>query len=325
MRMIKNMLKSDRKEKRIGNKVVRLLGLCILLAIFQTACSWTQIEPEQVSETAIQVYYLSKDETSLVYQWYEPVSEDPEIRLEELINRMKTVPEKVDMKAPLLYGFDLLDYYIEGGQAVIIVGEEYRQLSPSTEILVRAAIVRTVTQIDGVNYVSMMVGADPLTDAKGNPVGVMTAEMFIDNEGSEINAYEQKTFRLYFANASGDGLVEVNQLVVYNSNISMERIIVEQLIAGPTNTETYPVINPDTGINSITIADGICYVNLNEQFLIQTNNVKPEVSIYAIVNSLVEISNVNKVQIMVNGETNVMYQESLSLETIYERNLDLIQ
>ena len=49
-----------------------------------------------------------------------------------------------------------------------------------------------------------------------------------------------------------------------------------------------------------------------------------EVTIYSITNSLVELPNVNKVQIAVDGETNISYRENVSLNTVFERNLDLL-
>ena len=49
-----------------------------------------------------------------------------------------------------------------------------------------------------------------------------------------------------------------------------------------------------------------------------------DVTIYSITNSLVELPNVNKVQISVNGETNLFYRENVNLATVFERNLDLL-
>ena len=47
--------------------------------------------------------------------------------------------------------------------------------------------------------------------------------------------------------------------------------------------------------------------------------------IYSIVNSLVELSNVNKVQIAVNGKTDIVFRETFNLVNLYERNLELIK
>ena len=193
-------------------------------------------------------------------------------------------------------------------------------------MLVRAAIVRTLTQIEGIQYVTFQIKSEPLTDASGTVIGIMNADMFIDNAGNEINTYEKVKLTLYYANEDGDGLKAVNRTVVYNSNIAMERLVVEQLIAGPREEEkVFPTINPDTKVVSVNVKDGICYVNLDSAFLTQIYNVTSEVTIYSVINSLVELSNVNKVQISINGDTNVNYKENISFSTVFERNLELVE
>ncbi|MBP3468055.1 MAG: GerMN domain-containing protein [Lachnospiraceae bacterium] len=320
-----------RTEKcELKNKICFRGWMIVMLAlVFLSACGTDRDMPEQTedmdSSSMIQVYYLNKEGTALIAQPYEMVAEEQNEQIRTLLEVMGTAPDNIDMKAPLLLGFSIISYQVEGSQIVIKADETYKQLPAATEILVRAALVRTLTQIDGLDCVSIMIGEEPLLDHNGNPVGGLTADMFIDNQGSEINAYEQASLRLYFANETGNALVEVSQLVVYNSNISIERVVVDQLIAGPSNTESYPTINPNTKVNSVTIADGVCYVNLDRTFLTQPYNVTPEVAIYSIVNSLVELSNVNKVQIMIDGETAVQYRENMNFETVFSRNLDLVQ
>ena len=66
-------------------------------------------------------------------------------------------------------------------------------------------------------------------------------------------------------------------------------------------------------------------VNLDENFLSQTYTVTPEVTIFSITNSLVELTNVNKVQISINGDTSGTYREKYSFTTYFERNLDLVE
>ena len=141
----------------------------------------------------------------------------------------------------------------------------------------------------------------------------------------EMNTYEGVKLKLYFANETGDGLVEVIKPVEYNSNISMEKLVVEYLVKGPDTEDAFPVINPATKILGVTVKDGICYVNVDENFMTQIYNVTADVVIYSIVNSLVELSNVNKVQIAVNGKTDIVFRETFNLVNLYERNLELIK
>lgn len=303
-------------------KKIKSICLCICVLLFLVGCS---AKEQKVEGDTYQIYYVNKEQTKVISSDYVTATKETEVVLEELLQQLGQVPEKLEYNAPLAGKFSLVSYSVDNGTVTLSFDEHYKEQNAIEEVLTRAAIVRTLTQIDGIDYVTMQVRGEPLTDNLGNVVGAMSADMFIDNAGNEINAYEQVKMRLYFANETGDKLIETTRKGVYSSNISMEKLIVEQLIKGPNAEGIYPTINPDTKVISVTVKDGTCYVNLDESFLKQTTGVSAEVTIYSITNSLVELSNVNKVQISVNGETNYMFCESISLTKSFERNLDLVE
>lgn len=298
--------------------------LCIICLLCAAACGSSGRTDRSKMK---RVYYINNSGTGVEMHEREILAEDAEGQLAELLEQLGTMPPKLEYKAPLQMGFTLLSAYIDGEKLYLDVSEEYRSLNATTEILVRAALVRTMSQVDGIKYVAITVEGGQLHDSLGNVVGLMSAEQFIDNAGDEINAYDKVRLRLYFANEDGTALIATNRTMAYNTNISLERLVVEQLLSGPgadVADVVYPVINPNTKIVSVSVRDGICYVNFDENFLNQTYNVSSEVAIYAIVNSLGELTSVNRVQISINGETDIMYRESISLSTVFERNLDLI-
>ncbi|MCR5747532.1 MAG: GerMN domain-containing protein, partial [Lachnospiraceae bacterium] len=194
----------------------------------------------------------------------------------------------------------------------------------TVEILDRAAIVRTFTQLDEIEYVSFQVEGTPLSDHYGNVIGNMSADTFIFNVGNEINTYEKVELKLYFANEAGDKLVPVYRSVVYNSNISMERLALEQLISGPNTDICYPTIAKDCKINSISVRDGVCYIDFDAALLNNQYNITEEVALYSVVNTIVELSEVNKVSFSVNGESTFKFKDA-TISGVYERNLDVIE
>lgn len=305
-------------------KGILIMLVCTLLTGF-TACKGA----DDVDENRIfLVNYINNEETKVITQKYvmQADLEDVEAQVEELLLALATTPDKLEYKPPLNQGIEVIDFDIKDGNLTLDMNEKYAKLSVPLEVLTRATLVRTLTQINGVNYVGMTVTGQPLMDSLGSPLGMMNAETFVDNEGSQINSMEQARIKLYFTDETGTKLVTVNRTLVYNTNISMEKLVMDQLIAGPTDMAkgVYPTLNPDTKALGVTINDGICYVNLSDTFLTQLSNATAEVVVYSIANSMAELSTVNKVQISVNGETDILYRETISLNTPFERNLDLV-
>ncbi len=283
--------------------------------------------PKDETGTAFSVYYLNKDQTTVVEKPYEPTAQKPEDILAECIEVMSTQPADVDLKCPIQDNVKVKSFQItDEGTAELNFDSGYYQADTIQDILRRAAVVRTICQINGIRGVRFLVEGTEITDENLQPVGMMTADMFISNEGKQINTYEKTTITLYFADESGTLLLRTAENVAYSSNIAMERIVLEQLIRGPLYTgQYYPTMPSTVSILSITTKDGTCYVNLSTNFLTKVGNVTDETVLYSIVNSLTELSNINKVQIMIDGETEISFGDHSYLNTPMERYLDIVK
>ena len=305
----------SRKYKKI------ILLLVVFLVLFFTGC---QKQDENESKNRYSIYYLNREETKIAEFAYYTSTEEPIKVLGELLAVLGQTPQNVNYNETIR-NFLVTAYSINEDVVQITVDENYRDMSATTEVLTRAALVRTLTQISGINYVNMKIGESDLTDSLGGIIGSMTADQFVDNAGNEINTYENVELTLYFASENGKYLIKALRPVEYNSNISLERLVVEKLIGGPSGESLYPTVNPNTKILSVTVKDNICYLNLSEEFLIQQSGVTPEVAIYSVVNTLVELENVNKVQISVEGNNSVVFRDTFELTTLFERNLDILK
>ena len=280
---------------------------------------------QQVDESGYRIWYINQDETCLKYENKELQSKNEEGLLREMMEVMRETPTDDELKPVIPEDVTLLDFDFEHNQLYLDFSPEYKKMPKVYEVLCRAAIVRTMGQIDGVEYVDFQVNGEPLTDLEGKEIGLMNEDQFIENAGEEINAYKTADLTLYFSNKAGDKLVEQRVAMEYNSNISLEKLIVEQLIAGPPFEGAYPTIPSETKLLNISIKDNICYVNLDEGFLGTGYNVIESIPVYSIVNSLIENTDAQKVQISINGETNRMFRESINFDTIFEKNEGLIE
>ena len=166
-------------------------------------------------------------------------------------------------------------------------------------------------------------GGEPLKDNEGDEIGYMHAEDFVQNTGSSLHSYQLANLHLYYINKKGGRLGEEEVSVRYNSNMSIEKLVVEQIIKGPSMQEHQPSVPPETKLLGISVKDGICYVNFDDGFMNAVYGVSPELTVYSLVNSIVEAGDANEVQISVNGETDVKYQGVIDLSKPLSRNLEL--
>ena len=186
------------------------------------------------------------------------------------------------------------------------------------EILCRATIVKTLAQIEGVNYIEFTVGGQPLMDSAGKPVGFMEENDFIHSTNAE-NVY----ITVYFSNLEGNALLPSNLRITYDGNIPIVELILNRLIAGPIEDNMLQTIPEGTKLINVTTKDNIAYVDFSEEFLNINPEIQGDVVIYSVVNSLIELSYINKVQFTING-TIVEDYNGIPLNSIFERKLELI-
>ena len=65
-------------------------------------------------------------------------------------------------------------------------------------------------------------------------------------------------------------------------------------------------------------------MDLSREFNELLKNVKSDVVVYSIVNTLCELSDVNKVQFTIDGEQKNTYGDTKKFNIPFERNLDLV-
>ena len=150
-----------------------ILFLCFVLA----GCG---SENGHKEGTPYQVYYLNTDVTTIVSSTcYSPES-SPEKTVEELLLQLSSGPEEVGYFPPVS-GFTMQDADLDPdtGLLTLDVSEEYKKQEKIQEILVRAAIVRTLCQVDGVNEVLITVDGEPLRQDNRTEIGPMNGEQFI--------------------------------------------------------------------------------------------------------------------------------------------------
>ena len=126
----------------------------------------------------------------------------------------------------------------------------------------------------------------------------------------------------------GNKLVAITQPVSYDGAITMEQLVVQCLMDGPKalNPSLQESIPSGTVLNSVSTIEGVCYVDFSSEFVDnKISTITDEVAIYSVVNSLVEVSSINKVKFMIDGVEKATFRESIPFDSLFVRDLDIIE
>jgi spore germination protein GerM len=107
---------------------------------------------------------------------------------------------------------------------------------------------------------------------------------------------------LYFADAMGEKLVAERRKAPLVDN-RLEKTVVLELVKGPKNSDLFATIPKDTRVLSVETKEGICFVNLSEEFVTKFSggSSAATLAIYSIVNSLTELPDIDRVQFLIDG------------------------
>ncbi len=297
--------------------------MCFLLSVV-LLFSLTGCDKKEKAEGEFEIFYTNMDRTKLVAEAYDSTGATGEALVQELLERLKSAPDSLQLRQTIPANVEVNSFKINGVYLYIDFNEEYKRMTTTEEILVRAAVVKTVMQAGDFSLVSFTVNSEPLLNPDGSIVGNMSAESFVENPGQQINSSVESTLTLYFSNGDGTKLVKETRNVHYSTNISMEKLIMEQLIEGPNRSSSLATLPSTTKLISVSVVEGVCYVNLNDSFQNQNAEVNEEIVLYSIVNSLTELPGVTKVQLSINGETKGNVRYTYSLSKMYERDLKYV-
>ncbi|MCI8742896.1 MAG: GerMN domain-containing protein [Lachnospiraceae bacterium] len=302
-------------------KYLVLAGLIWLTSLVLAGCK-AEADSTEEELPVYQIYYLNPAMTRLVSQEYRTGTTETDYLIQELMDQFQNVPAYVDCQAALSDKVVYQGYRQEDIVLYLYFDNNYTSMKSYREILCRAALARTLTQIPGIEYINIYSGQQPLMDSGGMPVGMVSASDFIDSI-SDVNAYERTELTLYFTDGQGELLYPEKREVVHNINTSLEQVILGELISGPEQG-LMPTLDPQTRLLNVSVNENVCYLNFDTTFLNNQLEVKEYIPIYSIVNSLSELSTVNRVQITINGEQNATFRDSVSLSAPFGRNLDYI-
>lgn len=289
--------------------------LCIALMLLP-GCT----KEEEPEEYDILVYALDSEKQTIEGHGYRFKSTELDDRIEELFAELQVSHRSGEYYSALTQSMALDKWsYSVNGTLICYFSNAYHNMDSAIEVLSRAAIVRTLTQLPEIKSIEYIVGGSALV-VNNYIVGAM-------NEDTFVYSIETKPMRenatLYFADPALSGLVATQSTLFSDQAHTLEWLVVDSLIKGPVDEEVVRTVPERTEILSVITRDSTCYVDLSEGFTRYLEAVPPYLTIYSIVNSLCDLGHINSVVISVEGNSNVKYL-SVELSQMFERNFSYI-
>ena len=293
-----------------------IILLTLLAALLLGGCTKKADEENEYT-----VYYVNTEGTRLTEDRYMPVAATFDELMAELLDKLKQPPSG---EASALKSGVTIEGYERGIDVLRIdFSQSYYDLSNTDEVLLRAAIVKTFSQIPGVAKVMITVGSEQLRDAEGQPVPAMDASSFIDTKEGGINSYLYAKLSLYFPDASGKKLEQETRTLHYSSNMVLERVIIEQLIAGSEEKGRQAIFSDEVKIQNMYIKNGVCTVSFDAEAnrTPTDSTVTPEAALYAVVNSIcATCDDITGVQFEIEGDASVRFRDEVELDQEFSMN-----
>ncbi len=142
-----------------------------------------------------------------------------------------------------------------------------------------------------------------------------------DNSNKEKEQEQQKNeIILYYGDESALGVVPF-KYIVDKSQMKDIKYIFEMLKTPPENEKVFSQIPKTAKLLSFSIENGICELNLSEEFVTdnRTGSSGELITIDSIVNTLTEIEEISKVQFLIDGKKQESYINLIFNEP-FERN-----
>ncbi len=219
-----------------------------------------------------------------------------------LLEALLAGPEQEGLYAPFPESLSILSLTVENGLAQVDLSEQYGGLAGFDLTLADYCITLTLCQLEEIDTVCILVEGETLSYRSRQEM--QSSDILLTLSGEEDDSF---IAALYFPNQDGGFQVEY-RLIQPEGGVPAESVMV-QLLAGPKTAEDCLSLPEGTSLLSISVEDGLCLVDLSEEFVSAAPGGEEAASatLYAVVNTLCALDGIDQVRILVEGEALEQY------------------
>lgn len=295
--------------------------LVVLIILSLLALTSACLVKDKTAE--ITLYYANEDNSRVLTEKRDvKIPRDktiPQLAVEELLKG----PETDDLKSTIPEGTKLLKLDVKDKIATVNLSKDFSGF-PGTmaESFAVISIVNTLTDLEGIEQVQILVDGNELIAPSGNPYGLLKY-YDIEQINQDLN---KQVVTLYFPDKQAMYVVPEQREVTKDEPI--EETVVKELMKGPKTPDLAKTTIPEEAkLLSVEIKDKIAYVNFSRELVEKHvgGSTGEMMTILPIVNSLTELPQIEKVQFLVEGKKEKTLAGHITFDEAFERSEDYIK
>lgn len=327
--MYRERLKGQNESLKGWKTMKKVLSFVLILVIAMSVVGCDtkqQSELEASDNSGLRIYRTDLSESELVWEYADEPTGNKETQIRTILAGLEEASRNPEMKKLKPDNVSVIGHEIgPDGQLIVDFSGGYTEMPVVTELLLRAGYVKSLCQIEGIDYVEFYVEGQPLIIGQDYVIGQMKSTDFVDNTGESVNFGQEVFMTVYFPDMSTKMLEATECKVNYEGTRSYEELVIRLLLNGPVDDggKLRPVMPEGTQLNSITSKDDIVYVDFNDKFLSYREDIGEELTLFSVVNSLCDLHGITKVKLTVNSENRKAFNKYMK-DGFFERKPELI-
>ena len=247
------------------------------------------------------VYYTDQNRRYLIGQEIPLDFSEPESIPMQLLEQLTTPPSDTSLHSPLPLGTRVLSASIADGLCTVELSAEFenrRFYALSSQVLSLMSVVNTLTELPEIHRVEFVCDGSLLIRYGSLNI----ADPLVRDErciGPVRTALSEQDVTLYLSHGDEGRLIPVPTRLRQTGVVSLAELIVRYLLQDPGTNGIGTRIPAGTQLNAVTISEGICYVDLSAQYLINPENLRWAGRVIAA--SLCSLPDVDQIQILIDG------------------------
>ena len=141
-----------------------------------------------------------------------------------------------------------------------------------------------------------------------------------EKDKEEYKEIKEVEVNLYFADENAQYLIPESRKIVQTENLAKQTI--SELIKGPGSETLFPTIPETTRVKALYISDGIAYIDFSSEIIKDHpgGSAGELLTVYSIVMTLTSFPEIEKVQILVEGNSGDTLVGHMDISTPLERD-----